>query len=95
MDLYQRLICKVHVSKKYAHVHLFIWFLEIDPNQMEHAKFCAGELYNAVQEKKYEMALSFLRGFREVFANSRDMNIRRIYTSKLSPMSHRNDSFFK
>jgi hypothetical protein len=27
------------------------------------------------------MALSFLRGFREVFANSRDMNIRRIYTN--------------
>jgi hypothetical protein len=54
---------------------------QIDPNQMEHAKFCAGELYNAVQEKKYEMALSFLRGFREVFANSRDMNIRRIYTN--------------
>ena len=51
---------------------------------MEHAKFCAGELYNAVQEKKYEMALSFLRGFREVFANSRDMNIRRIYTSKFT-----------
>ena len=64
-------------------IHSFlISFLEIDPNQMEHAKFCAGELYNAVQEKKYEMALSFLRGFREVFANSRDMNIRRIYTSK-------------
>lgn len=54
---------------------------QIDPNQMEHAKFCAGELYNAVQEKKYEMALSFLRGFREVFANSRDLNIRRIYTN--------------
>ena len=85
----------MHVSKK---IPVFIcapliWFLEIDPNQMEHAKFCAGELYNAVQEKKYEMALSFLRGFREVFANSRDMNIRRIYTSKLLPMSHRNDSF--
>lgn len=54
---------------------------QIDPNQMEHAKFCAGELYNAVLEKKFEMALSFLRGFREVFANSRDMNIRRIYTN--------------
>ena len=84
MVSFQRLICRVHVSTLiHSYIDPFlISFLEIDPNQMEHAKFCAGELYNAVQEKKYEMALSFLRGFREVFANSRDMNIRRIYTSK-------------
>ena len=49
---------------------------------MEHARFCAGELYNAVRDNKYEMALSFLRGFREIFAHSRDPEIRRDYTGK-------------
>ena len=47
---------------------------------MDHAQFCAGELYNAVRDKKYEMALSFLRGFREIFAQSRDPKIRHDYT---------------
>jgi hypothetical protein len=55
----------------------------IEPDLMDHARFCAGELYNAVRDTKYEMALSFLRGFREIFAHSRDPEIRRDYTGNI------------
>ena len=49
---------------------------------MEHAHYCAEELYCAVQKGRYDMALSFLRGFREIFGQSNDPTIRRIYVSK-------------
>ena len=48
----------------------------------DHAQFCAEELYTAVKDKKYEMALSFLRGFRDVFTASNDPDIRRLFVCK-------------
>ena len=57
-------------------------FKEIDANKFEHAKFCAMELYNAVVDGKYEMALSFLRGFRDIFGQSMIDQIRRMYVGK-------------
>ena len=56
--------------------------IEIDANKFEHAKFCAMELYNAVVDGKYEMALSFLRGFRDIFGQSMIDQIRRMYVGK-------------
>ena len=40
------------------------------------------ELYNAVVDGKYEMALSFLRGFRDIFGQSMIDQIRRMYVGK-------------
>ena len=40
------------------------------------------ELYNAVVDGKYENALSFLRGFRDIFGQSMIDQIRRMYVGK-------------
>ena len=50
----------------------------------DHAQFCAEELYTAVKDQKYEMALSFLRGFRDVFASSADAEIRNLFVCKFN-----------
>jgi len=47
----------------------------LDPNQFSQAEYCADELFSAIKDEKYEMALSFLRGFREVFRTSNEQRI--------------------
>ena len=46
------------------------------------------ELYNAVVDGKYEMALSFLRGFRDIFGQSMIDQIRRMYVGKFYTHSY-------
>ena len=47
------------------------------------------ELYNAVVDCKYEMALSFLRGFRDIFGQSVNDRIRRMYVGELTRVNVR------
>ena len=59
----------------------------------DHAQFCAEELYTAVKDQKYEMALSFLRGFRDVFASSADAEIRNLFVCKFPFLSPTEQNF--
>ena len=78
----RKLLLKKLLQKKFVITNDNGRILDIDPNMKDHAQFCAEELYTAVKDKKYEMALSFLRGFRDVFTASNDPDIRRLFVCK-------------
>lgn len=48
----------------------------LDKDSAEHAYTCVNELFELLWKQRYDLALSFLRGFREVFANSSHAEIR-------------------
>ncbi|XP_076803246.1 uncharacterized protein LOC143447174 isoform X2 [Clavelina lepadiformis] len=51
----------------------------LDKDSAEHAYTCVSELFELLWKQRYDMALSFLRGFREVFANSVHPEIRNLF----------------
>lgn len=54
----------------------------LDKDSAEHAYTCVSELFELLWKQRYDLALSFLRGFREVFANSIHPEIRNLFIGK-------------
>lgn len=48
----------------------------LDANSLDHAQTCISELFDLLWKNRYDLALSFLRGFREVFSRSALPDIR-------------------
>ncbi|XP_039263337.2 uncharacterized protein LOC120339312 isoform X1 [Styela clava] len=48
----------------------------LDANSLDHAQTCISELFDLLWKNRYDLALSFLRGFREVFSRSALTEIR-------------------
>ena len=55
----------------------------LDKDSAEHAYTCVSELFELLWKQRYDLALSFLRGFREVFANSIHPEIRNLFIGEL------------
>nr|CAB3222742.1 zinc finger protein ArfGAP-1 [Phallusia mammillata] len=51
----------------------------LDKDSAEHAYTCVSELFELLWKQRYDLALSFLRGFREVFAKSVHSEIRSLF----------------
>ena len=67
------------VKRCYCNAYTWRMFSGLDKDSAEHAYTCVSELFELLWKQRYDLALSFLRGFREVFANSVHPEIRNLF----------------